>query len=121
MRCHQALFLWLAAAEGWRATTVRRGPGRRTLIRRMKELDEVLKGADAYDGAGVTDPYYQHPDTLPQLHEWTAETFEADLDARGPAARVHDHTCPPPSPMAADARAEAIGHVLCEHVRDSVG
>jgi len=50
-----------------------------------KSIDEVLADAEGYDGMPIVDPYYMHPDTLPLLHEWSAETFDADLEAGGHA------------------------------------
>lgn len=51
----------------------------------LPSVDEALKNADAYEGNAIVDPYYVHPDTLPMMHEWTAETFDADLEAGGHA------------------------------------
>lgn len=52
----------------------------------MPTVEEARAGADKYDkdgGPAIDNPYYMHPDTLPVLHEWTAEDYTADYAAAG--------------------------------------
>ena len=68
------------------AVSTLRAPSR--LVRHADDLptvEEALASADEYEGNAIVDPYYAHPDTLPMMHEWTAETFDADLEAGGHA------------------------------------
>ena len=39
----------------------------------LPTVEEAIAGAEGYDGPGIVDPYYMHPDTYPMLHDWTAE------------------------------------------------
>ncbi|KAH8049810.1 hypothetical protein JL721_11589 [Aureococcus anophagefferens] len=49
----------------------------------LPTVEEAIAGAEGYDGPGIVDPYYMHPDTYPMLHDWTAERFDCDLESGG--------------------------------------
>ncbi|KAH8044719.1 hypothetical protein JL720_16984 [Aureococcus anophagefferens] len=54
----------------------------------LPTVEEAIAGAEGYDGPGIVDPYYMHPDTYPMLHDWTAERFDCDLESGGYAEWV---------------------------------
>ncbi|KAH8091076.1 hypothetical protein JL720_5954 [Aureococcus anophagefferens] len=79
----------------------------------LPTVEEAIAGAEGYDGPGIVDPYYMHPDTYPMLHDWTAERFDCDLESGyaeptpGPTASPHSTSSSTPNPartLLGDAR-----------------
>ena len=81
--CGSCAMAWGGGKAAWLRRGVRLGARAGSGEGSLPTVEEAMAGAEAYDGPGIVDPTYMHPNTYPFLHEWTAETFEADLETGG--------------------------------------